>query len=94
MSTEKTALASSLRTGFAAAVTVGLFYALCTLAWMVAPGAFLNLMNELFHGLDFSSMVQARPFALSGFVVVLIVLSTWAFMAGTFFAWLHRRLSP
>ncbi len=27
-----------LRTGFALAITVAIFYALCTVAWLVAPG--------------------------------------------------------
>ena len=94
MSTEETALGSSLRTGFAAAVTVGLFYALCTLAWAVSPEAFLNFMNGLFHGIDFKGLVQAKPFSIPGFLTALIVLSIWALLAGTFFAWLRQRLAP
>ena len=82
-----------LRTGLALAITVGLFYALCTLAWVLAPGPFLGFMNSLFHGMDFSSMVRPRPFAWPGFVVALLVLSTWALLAGTFFAWAHARLT-
>jgi len=31
-----------MRTGIALALTVGLFYALCTLVWTLAPGAFLG----------------------------------------------------
>ena len=81
------------RTGLTLSLTVALFYALCTLAWALAPGPFLGLMNNLFHGLDFSSLVQARPFALGGFVVVLLVLSAWAWLAGAFFAWLSNRLN-
>jgi hypothetical protein len=66
-----------LRTGLALAITVGVFYALCTLVWMLAPGPFLSFMNSLFHGMDFSSMVQPRPFAWPEFFAALIVLSTW-----------------
>ena len=84
---------SPLRTGIALGVTVGLFYALCALVWALAPGPFLALMNSLFHGMDFSSMVvQPRPFAWPGFFAALLVLSTWALLAGTFFAWLLNRL--
>ena len=83
---------SPLRTGIALAVTVGVFYALCALVWAVAPGPFLGLMNNLFHGMDFSSMVQPRPFAWPGFLVALLVLSIWALLAGVFFAWLLDRL--
>ncbi len=82
-----------LRTGFALAITVGLFYALCTLAWVLASGPFLGFMNSLFHGMDFSSLVRPGPFAWQGFLTVLLVLSTWALFAGTFFAWLLNRLT-
>lgn len=76
------------RTGLALAVTVGLFYALCTLVWALAPGPLLGFMNSLFHGMDFSAMVKPQPFAWSGFAVALFVLSVWAFFAGAFFKWL------
>jgi hypothetical protein len=82
-----------LRTGIALSITVALLYALCTLAWAVAPGPFLALMNSLFHGLDFSGLVQPGPFAGWGFVVPLLVLSVWALGAGAFFAWVSNRLA-
>lgn len=69
-----------------------MFYSLCTLAWTLAPGPFLGLMNNLFHGMDFSSLVRAGPVAWAGFFEVLIVLSAWALLAGWFFAWLSKRL--
>ena len=82
-----------LRTGIALAITVGLFYSLCTLIWFLAPGPSLSLMNGLFHGMDFSSMVQPHTFALLEFVIALCVLTVWAFLMGTFFAWLRDRLN-
>ena len=82
-----------LRTGLALAITVGMFYAVCALAWVLAPGPFLSFMNNLFHGMDFSSMIQPRPFAWPGFFMALLVLSTWALFAGMFFAWLLNRLT-
>jgi len=82
-----------IRTGLALALTVGVFYALCTLVWVLAPGPFLGFMNSLFHGMDFSSMVQPRPFAWPGFALATLVLSGWALLAGTFFAWLLDRLA-
>lgn len=83
-----------LRTGIALAITVGVFYALCALVWTLAPGPFLSFMNSLFHGMDFSSMVQPRPFVWwPDFLVALLVLSTWALLAGAFFAWLLSRLT-
>ena len=82
-----------IRTGIAFAITVGVFYALCTLIWALAPGPFLTFMNNLFHGMDFSALVKPGPFAWSGFVTALLILSGWALAAGTFFAWLSRRLA-
>ena len=82
-----------LRTGLALAATVGGFYTLCTVAWALAPATFLGLMNNLFHGMDFTAMVNPRPFNLSGFLAALLVLSTWALLAGMFFTWLHNRMA-
>ena len=84
---------SPLRTGFALAITVGVFYALCALVWALAPGPFLGFMNNLFHGMDFSSMVKPQAFAWAGFLTALLVLSGWALFAGMFFAWLLNRLT-
>ncbi|MEO5672815.1 MAG: DUF5676 family membrane protein [Ramlibacter sp.] len=82
-----------LRTGIALAITVAVFYALCALVWAVAPGPFLSFMNSLFHGMDFSSMVQPGPFSLPGFLNATFILALWALGAGTSFAWVLARLS-
>lgn len=82
-----------LRTGITLAITVAVFYALCTLAWLAAPGPFLGFMNNLFHGIDFGPLLKPAPFYWGGFIEALMVMSVWAFLAGTFFAWVHRRLA-
>ena len=82
-----------IRTGIALAITVAVFYALCALVWFLAPGPFLGFMNNLFHGMDFSGMVQPRPFAWAGFLIALIILSFWALLAGSFFSWLLGRMT-
>ena len=87
-----TPMMASLRTGIALAVTVGVFYALCALAWVVAPGPSLSFMNNLFHGMDFTSMVRPGPLAWEGFFSSLITLCAWALAAGSFFGWLQHRL--
>jgi uncharacterized iron-regulated membrane protein len=69
------------------------FYALCTLVGVLAPATFLSFMNSLFHGMNFSGMVQQRLFSWSAFLVALLLLSGWALLAGTFFAWLRNRLA-
>ncbi|MCY1166741.1 MAG: DUF5676 family membrane protein [Pseudomonadota bacterium] len=82
-----------IRTGIALAITVAVFYALCALVWFLAPGPFLGFMNSLFHGMDFSAMVQPQPFAWTGFLTALIILSVWALFAGAFFSWVLNRLT-
>jgi hypothetical protein len=84
--------AVSLRTGVAFAVTVAVFYALCTLAWLVAQGPFLGFMNNLFHGMDFTPLLKDVAFSWGGFIEALLVMSVWAFLAGTFFEWVRHRL--
>lgn len=86
-----TTAARPFSTGIALAVTVGVFYALCTVLWVLAPGPFLGFMISLFHGMDFSGIVRPRPFAWSGFLVALLLLGGWALLAGAFFAWLRNR---
>ena len=87
------ASARPLSTGIALAVTRGVFYALCTLVWVLAPSPFLGLMNSLFHGMDFSGLVRPRSFDGSGFLGALLLLSGWALLAGMVFAWLRHRLA-
>ena len=82
----------ALSTGIALAVTVAVFYALCSLVWLAVPGLFLGFMNSLFHGMDFTSLVTTAPFSWGGFVEATLVMSIWAFLAGTFFGWLRLRL--
>ena len=81
------------RTGTALAITVAIFYAACALLWAAAPGPFLSFMNSLFHGMDFTSMVRPGPFDWGGFLIALLLLSAWAWIAGAFFAWIHSRLT-
>ena len=87
------AMSEQLRTGVALAVTVAVLYILCTLVWLAAPGPFLDFMNGLFHGMDFTPLLRPAPFAWGGFVEALVVMTVWAFLAGTCFAWLRQRLA-
>lgn len=82
-----------MRTGFALAITVGVFYVLCAIVWVLAPGPLPGFTNNLFHGMDFSRMVQTQPFAWPGFLTALIVASTWALLASMFFAWPADRVT-
>jgi hypothetical protein len=81
-----------LRTGIAFSVTVAVFYVLCTLIWLAAPGPFVGFMNSLFHGMDFTPLLRPASFAWGSFIEALVVMAIWSFLAGTFFGWLRKRL--
>ena len=81
-----------LRTGLAFATTVVLFYVLCTVVWLAAPGPFMSFMNSLFHGIDFTPLLKAAGFSWLGFFSAVVVMFIWTFLAGTFFGWLRQRL--
>jgi hypothetical protein len=58
----------ALATGTALAITVGIGYAACALAFRVWPDAALEMMNALFHGLDFGKLARGpAPFDFSTF---------------------------
>jgi len=93
LSKERNAPASqALGTGVAFAATVALFYGLCTVLWLVAPGPFLSFMNSLFHGMDFTPLLKPTAFAWGDFIRATLVMTVWSFLARVFFGWLPRRL--
>lgn len=75
------------------AATVAIAYGACTLLFYLFPGASAAFMSALFHGLDFSRLQAESAFNPLAFVVALVVLATWAFLAGCLFGWMHQRLS-
>lgn len=74
--------------GGALAITVGIGYAVCTIAFWLFPDAAANFMNALFHGLDFRPLKSAGAFTLGSFLYGLAVLVLWAFALGTAFGWI------
>lgn len=77
------------KTGVTPSATVVLFYALCTLVWMIAPEPF---MNSLFHGLDFRRLQTGEQVSWWSVIYPAFVFAIWFFAAGAFFAWLHNSL--
>lgn len=87
-----TSASGPVLTGVTLSATVAVLYALCTLVWVAAPGPFLSFMNSLFHAMDFTPLLKPTAFSWGGFVEALAVMAIWAFLAGCFFGWLHKRL--
>jgi hypothetical protein len=75
------------------AITVAVAYAACTGLFYLFPGASAAFMNALFHGLDFSRLQAETTFDVMAFVYALVVLTTWAFLAGCLFGWVRRKVS-
>jgi len=78
----------ALTTGFAAAITVAVMYAVCALAFALFPDATLGFFDAWFHGLDLGPLKPAGGMALtaSSFVYGLFGVSVTAFVAGFLFA--------
>lgn len=85
----------AISAGIALAISVGIGYAACALAFRFAPDAAMTFMNALFHGLDFRKLQGGvTPFDFSSFSFALFVTVAWAFVLGTLFGWLVDRLGP
>ena len=75
------------------ALTVGIGYSLCTLAFWLSPGATASFMTALFHGLDFSPLAKEGAFTVGSFIFALAVLMAWAFAFGACFGLLLERFN-
>lgn len=73
------------------ALTVGIGYSLCTLAFWVSPEATSSFMMALFHGLDFAPLAKQGAFTLGSFIFALAVLMAWAFAFAACFGLLLER---
>ena len=70
--------------GLAFALTTAVMYTVCALAWIVWPEPALDLLNALFHGLDFRRLqLPSSRFSFGALVYPLVVMSTWGFAIGT-----------
>lgn len=93
MNTNQSRNSYALSTGLALAVTVGIGYTACALAFRLWPEAAIGFMNALFHGLDFRRLqAGAAPFEFGGFLLALAVAVAWAFALGAVFGWIIDRL--
>lgn len=81
-------------TGVSLALTVAVMYAICTAIWVVWQAEALIFLNDLFHGLDFRKLQTTEAsYSIMNFVVPLIVLASWGFVAGTLYGFVHNALS-
>lgn len=82
-----------IRTGAAFAVTAGVGYTLCTLAFWLFPEVAANFIDGLFHGLEFRKLQSGTTlFEFNRFFYVLMILEVWAFWLGALFGWVYEWL--
>ena len=72
--------------GAVLSITVAASYILCALFWYSFPGPSLELLNALFHGMDFRKIYSIAPFSFTSFLYVLVVLAGWAYVLGAIYA--------
>lgn len=80
------------RTGAALAVTMTITYTVCALGYALVPERGIDVLNALFHGLDFRKLQTPTPFTFLMFAYPLLVFVVWGFAVGALFAWLHNAL--
>lgn len=79
--------------GLTLTLTIAAMYTLCFVAWTIWREPALDLLNALFHGLDFRRLVTTGgSTGFWTFFYQLIVLSAWGFIAGVVFALIGNRL--
>ena len=80
--------------GAVIALTVGINYTLCAIAWLSFPGLAIDLLNALFHGLDFRKLQVTGAFSASGFTYALITLMAFTYVLGAVYALVRNGLKP
>ena len=78
--------------GAVLSITAVIAYAFCALFWYAFPNASLNLVNGLFHGMDFRKIASEPAFSIGSFLMVLVVLAVWAYVVGVFYALVRNQL--
>ena len=78
------------RTGVALSLTVAIAYAVCGALYALWPSQGIDLLNAIFHGLDFHKLEPSQPFTFLMFLYPLVVFAIWGFVVGTLFASLHH----
>ncbi|WP_342114537.1 DUF5676 family membrane protein [Pseudoduganella sp. OTU4001] len=77
--------------GCALALTVLLFYSLCTVAALWWPDAFVAFVSDLFHGMDFARLMPGQGYNWRSYFSAAWVMGLWAFAMGFTFTWLARK---
>lgn len=78
------------KTGSALSLTLLVSYSLCAAAWAIWTESAMDLLNALFHGLDFRKLQTPTPFTFGTFVYPLVIMVVWGFGVGAVYAWMYN----
>lgn len=84
-----------IRTGLAFALTIAVLYLACLLLMLLAPGVVLTIFSTWVHGLNLEPLTTNPPqIDLGRALLGLVLISGYAFIAGTVYGFVRRWLTP
>lgn len=83
------------RTGAAFALTIAILYVACLLLMLVAPGVVLAIFATWVHGLNLEPLTtNPPPIDIGRALLGLLLISGYAFIAGTVYGVVRQWLAP
>jgi hypothetical protein len=83
------------RTGAAFALTIAILYVACLLLVLVAPGVVLAIFATWVHGLNLEPLTtNPPPIDIGRALLGLLLISGYAFIAGTVYGAVRQWLAP
>ena len=84
-----------LRTGAAFALTIAVLYLACFLLMLLAPGVVIAIFSTWVHGLNLEALTtNPPPLDVGRALLGLLLISGYAFIAGTVYGFVRRWLTP
>lgn len=79
--------------GLTLCITWVILYSFCSLLFWIAPQLMLSVTSRLFHGMNFSEMVEASSnFGFKDYVATVLIGSVYTFVAGLLFSFIRTTL--
>lgn len=83
------------RTGAAFALTTAVLYLGCLLLMLLAPGVVLGIFSTWIHGLNLEPLTaNPPPLDVGRALLGLLLISGYAFIAGTVYGFVRRWVTP
>ncbi|MDP1695975.1 MAG: DUF5676 family membrane protein [archaeon] len=73
----------------ALSTTAGILYILCAALFVIAPNFFLNIVKDIFHGIDITQIAQSSV-SFSSTVIGFIEIIIYSLIASWLFVWAYN----